>query len=120
PTLDASEALESVSVFTEFLATGIAFLAGHRLAFPAKQADNGFGSALRLAPRADLALSVGANYRQGFVLFPAKQKRSTPVATDKLSLRNESLQACIDQGERITDASEVIPPTLKGVPHFHR
>ena len=56
PALDASQALKSVSVFAEFLAADVALVTGHfGLPFPRSKPIIFLESALRLAPRADLA-----------------------------------------------------------------
>ena len=67
-TLAATVALKSVPVFPEFLAAGVAVVTGHRLAFLRRQADNGFGSALRLTPRADFVPPVVPSYRRDALL----------------------------------------------------
>ena len=68
--LAAAEALKAVSVFTEFLAAGIAVVTDHcGLPFCGSKPIIALWSALRLTPRADLALSVVNSYRPGLLLF---------------------------------------------------
>jgi len=118
--LAAAIALKAVSVVSEFLAAGIAVVTGHRLAFLREQADNGFGSALRLTPRADLAPSSASTGGGASYLLPtkSKSKRITSLAASDFSALKESLQNRVYERERILDSSKVITPTQKHISHL--
>src|SRR5205807_2476503 len=79
--LDASEALKPVPVLTEFLAESLAVVTGHfGLPFLRSKPIMEFWSALRLAPRADLAPLVARNYRRGRLFASGPEGGRTPIS----------------------------------------